>query len=179
MPRHPQAPIAQQAGLATIDQINERRRPLNPADEIPPMKAIVLAAIRFYQRAISPSKGFGCAHRVHRGSASCSALGLRAVRRYGVLKGMAVLRLRLGRCSEVYREAHPPRKALMRRAVPPLQRGSCEVPCDLHCDAPGGRLLEVCDCLDCGSCGSRRREKPSEPRRTAKAITSRRRSGRA
>lgn len=59
--------------------------------------------IRFYQRFVSPYKGFGCAYRAHSGCAGCSALGYRAIRRHGLVDGIAVLRKRLYRCGVAYR----------------------------------------------------------------------------
>jgi putative component of membrane protein insertase Oxa1/YidC/SpoIIIJ protein YidD len=35
----------------------------------------LLVAIRFYQRHVSPRKGYRCAYRVHTGRCGCSALG--------------------------------------------------------------------------------------------------------
>ena len=51
---------------------------------IAPLKILALAAITLYQRFVSPRKGFSCAYRFHTGGPSCSVLGFRAVRRYGV-----------------------------------------------------------------------------------------------
>lgn len=59
------------------------------------MKILVLAAIRFYQRKLSPHKGFSCAYAACTGHARCSALGYRAVRRLGVWHGLSVLDRRL------------------------------------------------------------------------------------
>lgn len=67
------------------------------------MKNIALALIRFYQRFISPYKGFACAYRVHTGCASCSGLGYRAIRRYGVIAGIGLLKMRIHRCGVAYR----------------------------------------------------------------------------
>lgn len=67
------------------------------------MKNIALVLIRFYQRFISPYKGFACAYRVHTGCASCSGLGYRAIRRYGVIAGIGLLKMRIHRCGVAYR----------------------------------------------------------------------------
>jgi putative component of membrane protein insertase Oxa1/YidC/SpoIIIJ protein YidD len=48
------------------------------------MHRAFLLAIGLYQKYLSPHKGFCCAYRTHTGRAGCSALGFRAVRRYGV-----------------------------------------------------------------------------------------------
>jgi putative component of membrane protein insertase Oxa1/YidC/SpoIIIJ protein YidD len=52
------------------------------------VKTLLLTLIRLYQRHVSPRKGFACAYRVHTGCASCSHLGYRAIRRYGVWQGL-------------------------------------------------------------------------------------------
>ena len=39
------------------------------------LTSAALAAIRFYQRWISPYKGFRCAYGAHSGRCSCSTLG--------------------------------------------------------------------------------------------------------
>ncbi|MDQ1813775.1 membrane protein insertion efficiency factor YidD [Massilia sp. CCM 9210] len=54
------------------------------------MKTLALSAIGFYQRHLSPYKGFRCAYCAYTGNASCSALGARAIRRYGVWDGLGV-----------------------------------------------------------------------------------------
>ena len=116
-------------------------------------RRIALAAIRVYQVRVSPYKGFCCAYRQHTGRASCSELGRRAIRRRGLLQGLAVLRRRMARCGVVHRRT----LGEMRR-LPASQRGVCDLGCDLPCDLdlPDGRgLSRLCDlasCCDCGSC---------------------------
>ena len=67
------------------------------------MRKIALLMIEFYQKHISPYKGFSCAYRQHTGCASCSSLGYLAIRRFGVFKGIGVLKMRFSYCDEVYR----------------------------------------------------------------------------
>jgi uncharacterized protein len=69
------------------------------------VRDLALVAIRFYQRSVSPYKGFRCAYRVRTGQASCSALGYRAIRRFGIGIGLAILGERTRRCGDVYRAA--------------------------------------------------------------------------
>jgi uncharacterized protein len=112
------------------------------------LKALLLLAIRFYQRFISPRKGFRCAYRAYTGCASCSALGYRAIRRHGAWRGLAVLNGRLKACGAVYRQAHPPATPINHQA------GFCDLSCDLPCDhdmcSCAGDILTGCD--GCGSC---------------------------
>lgn len=126
------------------------------------LRRLALAAIRFYQRHVSPYKGFSCAYRVHTGHASCSTLGYRAVRRFGLRKGWQLIRQRTRRCGVAHHRFGP--------AVPlprPMhgQRGICDPGCDLPCDAggcdlPSGKgLSRVCDVLSCCDCSWPERKK--------------------
>ena len=119
------------------------------------MRQFVLGAIRAYQRYVSPYKGFCCAYRTHTGRSSCSQLGYRAVRRFGVLSGLRLIRQRTFLCGV----AHRRHRASIQRA-PQSQRGACDlacdVPCDLNCDVPGEctshktcNNFSVCDCCNC------------------------------
>jgi uncharacterized protein YndB with AHSA1/START domain len=115
--------------------------------------------IEAYQRFVSPYKGFSCAYRVHTGCASCSRLGLRAVRRYGIWRGVGVLQARFERCGEAYRLRLAQGRSMR------LQRG--EVDCggdcgDFDCFDVGDC---ACDALDIGDCCNRRREGSSRRRK--------------
>lgn len=119
------------------------------------MRDVLLAAIAAYQRFLSPYKGFRCAYHAHTGRASCSDLGYRVVRRYGVVTGLVLLRRRVYLCGVAYRRYGPACKRPHR-----AQRGDCDIgcdlPCDGHCDLPGKRscsfLGDLASCSDCGSC---------------------------
>lgn len=115
------------------------------------MRRLLLAAIVGYQRYLSPRKGFSCAYRVHTGRRSCSALGYRAVRRYGVLAGLAILRRRTYLCGVAHRRFYPPPNPAFLG-----QRGFCDCACDLPCELPSadfcGSALDFasyCDVCDC------------------------------
>ena len=128
------------------------------------MRSIALPAIEFYKRRISPHKGFCCAYRAHLGRFSCSTLGYRAIRRYGVLKGMAVLRQRTRLCAITQRR--------FRESTATGQRGSapCDLPCDMSCvpdcnlpniDCKGvSRYFNCCD--GCACDGPERKKKPQD-----------------
>lgn len=119
------------------------------------MRRLVLAAISAYQRYMSPYKGFCCAYRTHTGRQSCSALGFRAVRRYGVIAGLAVLHRRTYLCGVAHRRFSPTHRRPHR-----AQRGDCDLgcdlPCDFNCDTPSGKscssITDFVSCCDCGSC---------------------------
>ncbi len=126
------------------------------------LRPIALAAIRAYQRWLSPHKGFVCAFRVHTGRDSCSAYGYRVISRYGVPAGLALLRRRLAACGAQHRLHAPlrqPQGSLRRQAgycdLPACDVVACDFPaCDLpSCRMPSARLLPldaVCDLASCG-----------------------------
>ena len=109
---------------------------------------LALAAIRCYQRFISPYKGFSCALRVATGGASCSAYGYAVIARFGLLRGLGLLQRRFALCGHVYRRAHacPPQHPRLR-----YQRGFCDAQCDLPCDGPG-HCVSVDTVADAASC---------------------------
>ncbi|WP_161008145.1 membrane protein insertion efficiency factor YidD [Duganella flavida] len=102
------------------------------------MKALALTAIKFYQRNISPHKGFCCAYAAYTSDASCSELGYRAIRRFGVWDGLFVLDRRLARCGMANRIAKGSRSMGMR-----MQRQSGYIDCG-GCDT-GGCHASGCD----------------------------------
>ena len=57
------------------------------------MKRLALAAIRFYQRSVSPTRGPTC-----RFQPSCSHYGYEAIDRYGLVRGSWLTLRRLLRC---------------------------------------------------------------------------------
>ena len=138
-----------------------------------PLRTLVLGAIRFYRRHVSPRKGFACAYRVHVGGCSCSVLGQRAVSLYGAWRGLGVLRQRLHEC-------HASADALRERTRLVAPRGQadfidCDLPCDGSCidGCAVGDACELASCLDCGDCGWWGNSTPSESRQ----VRRRRRRG--
>jgi putative component of membrane protein insertase Oxa1/YidC/SpoIIIJ protein YidD len=99
-------------------------------------RVLALLAITAYQRFVSPHKGYSCAYRVYTGRCSCSWLGFRAVRRFGVLRGLGVLRLRFAQCALAFRALASPRRA------PRLQAGFVDAA--LGCDMCGTATDAVC-----------------------------------
>ena len=122
-----------------------------------PFRRFALAAIRAYQRYLSPHKGFSCAYRCTTGRASCSMLGYRAIRRHGVHAGLAILRMRTHRCG-VAAARH---RATARRPHR-LQRGDCDLGCDAGSWDICSGIVDGVSCCDCGSCDWRRkRDEPA------------------
>ena len=58
------------------------------------LRAIAIAPIRLYQRAISPAIPQRCKYYP-----SCSAYAVGAIRRYGILKGLVLAAWRVLRCN--------------------------------------------------------------------------------
>ena len=96
------------------------------------MQTLLLHLIRAYQRSVSPHKGYGCAHRLHRQRASgCSGVGLRAIRRHGAWRGLLMLRQRLQRCAQSAKWLREQRRRQGGGMwVPQAQRGECDLGCD-------------------------------------------------
>ena len=131
------------------------------------MRQLALATITAYQRYLSPYKGFCCAYRIHTGRASCSAIGYRVIRRYGVFAGVALLRRRTYLCGVAHRRYSPACQRPHR-----AQRGDCDLGCDLPCnfnvDLPSSKtcssLSDFSSCCDCGGCdGSDKKRKSRSP----------------
>jgi putative component of membrane protein insertase Oxa1/YidC/SpoIIIJ protein YidD len=119
------------------------------------MKLLALGAIRFYQRYLSPRKGYCCAYAAVSGQGSCSALGYRAIRRYGVWRGLAVLDTRLEKCGIAYRRHRPLKRGALAR-----QAGVVDCACDLPvgCHVPDvSGCGEAIECMSCdpGGCDKR------------------------
>ena len=137
------------------------------------MKVLALAAIRGYQRWISPHKGFCCALRAITGADSCSAYGYHVIERFGLRRGLGLLGRRLELCGHVHRSAAPDARPLppspaVRNPWRHKEQGHCDVPCDSPgCDSPGcdlpdlschgGHGSRACACgenlLDLANCG--------------------------
>jgi putative component of membrane protein insertase Oxa1/YidC/SpoIIIJ protein YidD len=63
------------------------------------LSSSAIAVIGFYQRHVSPWKGYCCAHRMRTGRASCSGFAKRAIGRAGLRRGLCLLGRRFAACS--------------------------------------------------------------------------------
>ncbi|AXI04150.1 membrane protein insertion efficiency factor YidD [Aquirhabdus parva] len=115
------------------------------------MKIFVLLMIRFYQRFLSPIKGYSCAYRVYTGQDSCSAYGYKVIDRYGAFIGYRLIQRRIRKCSEVIQQQNDRRGT--KRYQPRYQSGDCDPGCDSFdlpsCDSSD--LSDLCT-LPCDSC---------------------------
>jgi len=64
------------------------------------VKPAAMLGITGYQRYISPHKGYRCAHAALYGGPSCSEFGKRAIRDYGLIGGLMLLRQHFGDCQK-------------------------------------------------------------------------------
>ena len=62
--------------------------------------SIIIHLITFYQKVISPSKGFSCAYCYEYGGLSCSEYVKRIAQKRGVLSGLGDIRLRFRACKQ-------------------------------------------------------------------------------
>lgn len=67
------------------------------------MKTLIIRAIRFYQRRISPLFGQKCRYYP-----TCSQYAIEAVERFGVIKGSLLTVLRLLRCNILFPGGYDP-----------------------------------------------------------------------
>ncbi|MFU0832028.1 MAG: putative membrane protein insertion efficiency factor [Oscillospiraceae bacterium] len=67
------------------------------------MKRVLLAIIRFYQRAISPYKKPCCKYYP-----TCSNYAVQAIERFGALKGLLLALYRILRCNPFSRGGYDP-----------------------------------------------------------------------
>ena len=129
------------------------------------MKRLALLLISFYQRHLSPRKGYCCAYRTLHGGSSCSHFGFRAIGRCGIFMGVLLLRRRFTKCSAAF-QALPPRQSNLRGLQ--LQRGHCDLPVgDCHPGHAGGEgwVSESLNCLPCdSSCDFRAWRRRKRPR---------------
>ena len=84
-----------------------------------------LKAIRFYQRFLSPRKGFRCAHAVLHGGESCSAAVARIVREDGLVAGRGRIAGRFAECREAHAQLGSPSPLAFGTGGPRVQGVCC------------------------------------------------------
>jgi putative membrane protein insertion efficiency factor len=68
------------------------------------VKRVLIALVRFYQRAISPYKGGSCCKYIP----TCSNYAIEAFERFGAVKGFFLAAYRLLRCNPFSRGGYDP-----------------------------------------------------------------------
>ena len=76
------------------------------------MKTLLISAIRFYRRHISPNKPCCC-----RFIPTCSDYALTAVSRYGSVKGTAMAIRRIARCNPLCKGGYDPVPELVQTVI--------------------------------------------------------------
>lgn len=71
---------------------------MSPLNRLPSKIAIFM--ISFYQKYLSPYKGYRCAYACLYGKASCATFGKQSIQKYGIIKGVKQLHRRLLACRE-------------------------------------------------------------------------------
>ena len=66
------------------------------------MQAVAIGLIGFYQRRISPHKGYRCAHRAHHGDLSCSEYVKQTILAQGLTAACPEIRQRFADCRAAY-----------------------------------------------------------------------------
>ena len=105
----------------------------------PLLTPAALGLIRWYQRAVSPRKGFRCAHGRYFGGPSCSGVIARIVAERGVLGGWPEVRAQFAACRVA--------ATLLAEQKPERQKEGCDCNCpDPDCAEVGCCLSELaCD----------------------------------
>lgn len=118
------------------------------------MTWLAIKAINFYQKYISPYKGFNCAHRVATGETSCSGYGKKVIKRFGLVIGMKLLNRRFYDCSwhakqlKKLRDAQKP-ITTQYKAYRPVGGYRHSQAGFVDCDCPSGCDLPSCDVPSC------------------------------
>lgn len=118
------------------------------------LRQLLVQLILFYQRHLSPRKGYRCAYGAHTGRHTCSSFGLRAVRKAGAVRGLRLIQRQFDRCALAAAEMRVEQASLRRAPTGPLRHQRGFVDCD--CGDVAGCDLPSCDAPSCDapSCGS-------------------------
>lgn len=96
-------------------------------------------SILFYQKYISPYKGFCCAYRHRTGGHSCSSFALKIVRRYGAFGLIRALPKQFKRCELAYLATQEEREEEQKKKEKHGAFDWCVIdPCDCTPDLPKG-----------------------------------------
>ena len=104
------------------------------------LQNIAIGLIGFYQRRLSPYKGYRCAHREHTGGPSCSEFAKQIILARGVLAAFPLMKQRFLECRGAYivlqRQAQMP--AQEKDETPPVAKGGgiCANACVNTCALP-------------------------------------------
>lgn len=96
------------------------------------MKRLAILFINFYQRFISPVKGFRCAYGALHGRGTCSQIIKNIVREHGVIGGRAKIRQQFASCRAAYAtlQEHPEWDQDKKKKKRDCDYCDCPGPCD-------------------------------------------------
>jgi putative component of membrane protein insertase Oxa1/YidC/SpoIIIJ protein YidD len=67
------------------------------------MRKFAICCIDFYQKHISPRKGYVCVHRYYHGGDSCSEYAKKSIIEFGLIKTIPLFFSRLRECEQAYK----------------------------------------------------------------------------
>lgn len=121
------------------------------------MKWLYRLGIGFYQKVISPRKGYRCPEALEHGGPGCSGAVLAILERDGLIGGYAQIRQRFLSCSDSAkkrRERHRQNREKDPRQQSCLEDACCSVDCGECLPALPRHLKPSGDCApDCGDLG--------------------------
>jgi len=59
---------------------------------------IALKTINFYQKWISPYKGYSCAYKYYTNKHSCSEFAKKSIQKFGIIKSIPLINIHLKKC---------------------------------------------------------------------------------
>ncbi|MBW3243423.1 membrane protein insertion efficiency factor YidD [Epibacterium sp. DP7N7-1] len=117
------------------------------------LTALSLGAIGFYQKLISPHKGFSCAYRVAHGGTGCSGYIKNRIIEVGLLRAIPDIRARFSDCRTAADDLNARRRRRDERSIQCLDAVDCGCncgpsACGLTRSARGAKSVN--DSSDCG-----------------------------
>ncbi|MBD8614927.1 membrane protein insertion efficiency factor YidD [Pseudomonas sp. CFBP 13719] len=106
------------------------------------MKWFYRLGIGFYQKIISPRKGYRCAHSLEHGGPGCSGAVLQILEEHGLMRGYNLISQRFADCSDSAEQRR--KREEKRRKKEKCCGGSRD---DGKCMPDGWALLECGDCI--------------------------------
>ncbi|CAA6824387.1 MAG: Unknown protein [uncultured Sulfurovum sp.] len=112
---------------------------------------ISVKLIEFYQKYISPYKGFCCAYRVYTGEVSCSQYSKIVIQENGTVRAFPLIRERFRACQSSAKKLEEERKKKDKQGFTDNCLTSCSCPTPSCSSGSGGLSCDACAC-DVGGC---------------------------
>lgn len=107
------------------------------------MKFVFLFLIKFYQKFISPYKGFHCAYAKKHNDCTCSNYGYQVINNHGVVKGFKLLNIRFKECSKAAQSLKSINHHHFNKQAGFVDCGGCD-----GCDLPSCDVSDACNVFD-------------------------------